>query len=98
MSNTPVASDSVASGKPPRFWDAPEQFLLDAGKEGELLIARVRVWLTLALLVVPIANLLWAARGAGPAEVLDHSRGWTADLRAALVAPGLEVRYRTLWV
>ncbi len=61
MSNTPAAADAILNGKPARFWDTPEQFLLDAGKEGELLIARVRVALTVVLLLIPIANLLWAA-------------------------------------
>lgn len=45
-----------------RFWERPEQYLLDAGKEGELVIAKVRVALTFVLLLVPIADLVSAAR------------------------------------
>jgi len=45
-----------------RLWEAPEQFLLDAGTEGELLIARIRVGLTCFLLLVPVVNLLGADR------------------------------------
>lgn len=43
------------------FWERPDQFLLDAGKQGELLIAKVRIGLTLLLLAIPIANLALAA-------------------------------------
>ncbi len=45
-----------------RFWERPEQYLVDAGKEGELLIAKIRVALTLALLLVPLADIVSAAR------------------------------------
>jgi diguanylate cyclase (GGDEF)-like protein len=57
---TDLAAPAASQERPPRFWDAPEQFLLDAGKAGEILIARVRLGLTLALLLVPVANLLFA--------------------------------------
>lgn len=55
-----------------RFWDAPEQFLLDAGMVGEMLIARVRIALTSLLMLIPIANLLWAA----PDERAQHIAGF----------------------
>ncbi len=42
------------------FWERPDQFLLDAGKQGELLIAKIRIGLTLLLLAIPIANLVLA--------------------------------------
>jgi two-component system cell cycle response regulator len=45
----------------PRFWDRPEQYLLDAGKDGELLIAKIRVALTFVLLLVPLADIITAA-------------------------------------
>jgi two-component system, cell cycle response regulator len=38
------------------FWKRPEQVLLDAGKEGELVIARVRIAVIGILLLVPIAG------------------------------------------
>ena len=36
MANTPIASATIPHEKSGRFWDSPEQFLLDAGREGEL--------------------------------------------------------------
>ncbi len=87
MSNTPIATESLAYGKPMRFWDAPEQFLLDAGKEGEMLIARVRLWITLALLAVPIGNMLWAA----PDERFQHLAGFFITLIAFALSCGVYV-------
>jgi diguanylate cyclase (GGDEF)-like protein len=43
-----------------RFWSPPDQFLIDAGKQGEILIARIRIGLTLILLAIPVANLALA--------------------------------------
>lgn len=42
------------------FWEPPDQFLIDAGKQGELLIAKIRIGLTLLLLAIPVANLILA--------------------------------------
>jgi diguanylate cyclase (GGDEF)-like protein len=80
-------STATSQDIPGHFWDAPEQFLLDAGKEGELLIARVRVGLTLALLLVPVANLLWAA----PEEREQHVAGFFVTLAACLLSLGVYV-------
>lgn len=44
------------------FWKRPEQFLLDAGKDGELVIARIRIAVTGGLLLVPIAGDIEAVR------------------------------------
>ena len=85
MSNTPAASEAIANGRSGRFWDTPEQFLLDAGKDGELLIARVRVWLTLVLLLVPIANLLWAAAD----ERQQHVVGLLITFAAFVLSSGV---------
>ncbi len=41
-----------------RFWRDPDPVLADAGANGEHLIARVRVLVTLLLLTVPLTNLL----------------------------------------
>lgn len=54
------------------FWEPPEQFLLDAGHQGELLIARLRVALTGILLLIPVANLLVAP----PDERRQHVVGF----------------------
>jgi diguanylate cyclase (GGDEF)-like protein len=81
MANTPAPPLVVAPGLR-RFWEPPERFLLDAGKEGELLIARVRVGLTGLLLLVPVANLLWAA----PEEREQHVAGFYVTLTACLLS------------
>jgi two-component system cell cycle response regulator len=47
---------------PGAFWKRPEQVLLDAGKDGELVIAKIRVTVTGVLLLVPIAGNIEAAR------------------------------------
>ncbi len=47
-------SELNAAEAPPRFWARPEQYLLDAGKDGELLIAKIRVALTFVLLLYGI--------------------------------------------
>ncbi|MBK9410508.1 MAG: diguanylate cyclase [Gemmatimonadetes bacterium] len=44
-----------------RLWEAPEQYLLDAGREGELIIARVRVALTAVLMLIPLLNVAFAS-------------------------------------
>ena len=64
------------------FWQAPEQYLLDAGREGELLIARVRIVVMLALLVVPVINLI----GAPADERAQHLFGFALTFAALLVA------------
>ena len=85
MSSTPVSSMLAPPAVRGHFWEAPEQFLLDAGKEGELLIARVRVALTLALMLVPIANLLWAPAG----ERQQHVAGFFVTLAACVLSAGV---------
>lgn len=47
-------SELNAAEAPRRFWARPEQYLLDAGKDGELLIAKIRVALTFVLLLYGI--------------------------------------------
>lgn len=53
-----------------RFWDPPDDFLLDAGKAGELLIARIRLGVLLGLLMIPLSNggeeFVVVLREAGP--------------------------------
>jgi diguanylate cyclase (GGDEF)-like protein len=46
---------------PTQFWKRPEQVLLDAGKDGELVIAKIRIAVTGVLLLVPIAGNIEAA-------------------------------------
>lgn len=54
--------EPAAEGPTGQFWKRPEQFLLDAGKEGEIVIAKIRIAVTGALLLVPIAGNIEAAR------------------------------------
>jgi two-component system cell cycle response regulator len=44
------------------FWKRPDEIMLDAGKDGELVIAKIRVAVTGVLLFVPIAGNLEAWR------------------------------------
>lgn len=64
-----------------RFWEPPEQFLLDAGQAGELLIARIRVLLTSVLLVIPVVNIILA-----PGERAQHLTGLSITLAAFVLA------------
>ena len=64
------------------FWSAPEAFLLDAGSGAELLIARVRLGLTFALLVIPFSSLIFAL----PEERPTHLLGLSVILVAFLLA------------
>jgi diguanylate cyclase (GGDEF)-like protein len=66
------------------FWEPPEQFLLDAGKQGELLIARIRVALAGVLLLIPISNLLLA-----PGERRQHLTGGAITLAALVLSIGV---------
>ncbi|MEO7966507.1 MAG: GGDEF domain-containing protein [Gemmatimonadaceae bacterium] len=67
-----------------RFWDAPEQFLLDARMEGEKLIARARIALSSLLLLIPINNLVLAAAD----ERLQHVAGLLVTGCACLLSIG----------
>src|SRR6185312_14928528 len=64
------------------FWKKPEQILLDAGKEGELVIARIRVAVIGALLFVPIAGGIEAVRAGR--EI--HWIGFVVTLSAFVVS------------
>ncbi len=44
------------------FWKRPDEIMLDAGKDGELVIAKIRIAVTGVLLLVPIAGNLEAWR------------------------------------
>ena len=82
------------------FWawlTAPaDETLADAARDGELLVARVRTWLTLLILLIPVFSLTFeaaqpqhwiglgvAAMAAGAALVLDQA------VRRGLYRPGL---------
>lgn len=75
--------DSDVAGQ--RWWEAPEQYLLDAGREGELIIAKVRVALTAVLIGIPLINLTLAA----PQERTHHVIGLAVNGTAFALACGV---------
>ncbi|HEV8409468.1 MAG TPA: GGDEF domain-containing protein [Gemmatimonadaceae bacterium] len=70
---------------PPGFWDRPEQSLLDAGKDGELLIAKIRVALTFVLLLVPLADIITAASEGRE----QHFIGFVVTASACVLSVGI---------
>jgi diguanylate cyclase (GGDEF)-like protein len=76
----PITEDATGP-----FWKRPEQILLDAGKEGELVIARIRVAVIGVLLLVPIAGGIEAVRAGR--EV--HWIGFAVTLAAFIVSIGI---------
>jgi two-component system cell cycle response regulator len=64
------------------MWAEPDAYLLDAGTSAELLIARVRLTLTVVLLAVPVVNLTISR----PEERLTHLTGLGVTLFAVLIA------------
>ena len=73
----PITEEATAA-----FWTRPEEILLDAGKEGELVIARIRVAVIGVLLFVPIAGGIEAFRAGR--EV--HWIGFVVTFAAFLVS------------
>jgi len=63
-------------------WKEPDAFLLDAGTSAELMIARVRLGLTVVLLAVPLINLIIS----DPPERITHLTGLGVTLFAVLIA------------
>jgi two-component system, cell cycle response regulator len=63
-------------------WAEPDAFMLDAGTTAELMIARVRLVLTIVLLAVPVINLAIAR----PEERITHLTGLAVTMFAVLVA------------
>ena len=77
----PVPAPNLAQ-RARRFWDPPDDFLLDAGKAGELLIARIRLGVLLVLLMIPLVNL-----ALGPASEREtHITGFFVTLFATAIA------------
>jgi two-component system cell cycle response regulator len=64
------------------MWAEPDSFMLDAGNTAELLIAKVRLGLTLFLLSVPVINLSISR----PEERITHLTGLGVTLIAVLMA------------
>ncbi len=77
--------ESKSHEGPPRFWDRPEQSLLDAGKDGELLIAKIRVALTFVLLLIPLADIITAANEGRE----QHFIGFIVTASACVLSVGI---------
>jgi diguanylate cyclase (GGDEF)-like protein len=82
-------SGSFAAPTPPtlatrfrRLWEPPDAFLVDAGKAGELLIAKIRLGVTLLLLLIPLTNYAIAPRD----EREQHLTGFFITLFAVAIA------------
>ena len=58
MRDTGTSGDDSVTGFWRRLWRRPDSVLADAGRQSELVVARVRVAVTLLLLLVPLANLV----------------------------------------
>ncbi len=78
-------SELTAPESSQRFWARPEQYLLDAGKDGELLIAKIRVALTFVLLLVPLADIISAANEGRE----QHFIGFFVTASACLLSVGI---------
>ena len=78
-------ADLNAQEAPRKFWARPEQYLLDAGKDGELLIAKIRVALTFVLLLVPLADIISAANEGRE----QHFIGFFVTASACLLSVGI---------
>lgn len=58
MHQVETSGDGSLTGLWRRLWRRPDGVLADAGRQSELVVARVRVAVTALLLLVPLANLL----------------------------------------
>ncbi|HRP08978.1 MAG TPA: GGDEF domain-containing protein [Gemmatimonadales bacterium] len=79
------------SPNPPGLWSwltaPPDEILADAARDGEMLVARIRTWLTLMLLMIPVVSL--AIR---PAR--EHWIGLGVTLVAVVCALGIDLTVR----
>ncbi len=77
----PRKSDSYTAGaKPPPLWSRPDPALAAAGVEGELVVARVRAFAMVLLLIAPTWNIVHAPHNP------VHVAGFSVTLTAALVS------------
>ena len=70
----------TAGAKPPPVWSRPDPALAAAGVEGELVVARVRAFAMVLLLIAPTWNIL--TRPDDPV----HQAGFSVTLTAAIVS------------
>ncbi|HEU4828370.1 MAG TPA: GGDEF domain-containing protein [Gemmatimonadales bacterium] len=80
MPRPPQPASYTAGAKPPPLWSRPDPALAAAGVEGELVVARVRAFAMVLLLIAPTWNILDA-----PDDPV-HRAGFSVTLVAALVS------------
>jgi hypothetical protein len=90
------AHDLNAAEAPQRFWARPEQYLLDAGKDGEQLIAKIPVALTFVLLLVPLADIISAANEGREQHFIGFFVTAAAVLLSSASPRGTKYRHRRL--
>jgi diguanylate cyclase (GGDEF)-like protein len=78
MRDSGISGDDGLTDLWRRLWRRPDAVLADAGRQSELVVARVRVAVTMLLLLVPLANLL--AQPLSP----EHRIGFGVTLAALL--------------
>ena len=88
MHDSVTSGDGAVTGLWRRLWRRPDAVLADAGRQSELVVARVRIVVTLLLLLVPLANLVVA-----PAFP-DHRIGFGVTVAALLAALAVYVAVR----
>jgi two-component system cell cycle response regulator len=78
MHQVETSGDGSLTGLWSRLWRRPDGVLADAGRQSELVVARVRVAVTSLLLLVPVANLVVQPR------LPEHRIGFGVTLAALL--------------
>jgi len=80
MRELETSGDETVAGLWRRLWRTPDPVLADAGRQSELVVARVRVMVTVLLLFVPISNLV------SQPGLLEHRIGFLVTLVAFFLA------------
>ena len=80
------------------FWKAPDEFLRDAGKAAELVIARLRLGVTLVLLLFPVASLALSKGAERDQDLVTFFIAFAALLVALLVLFLVQQDRRQRWL
>ncbi|MCU0622131.1 MAG: hypothetical protein MUC69_11590, partial [Gemmatimonadales bacterium] len=80
MRELETSGDDTVAGLWRRLWRTPDPVLADAGRQSELVVAKVRVAVTVLLLFVPLSNVV------SRPVLLEHRIGFAVTLVACLLA------------